>query len=88
MFLFRHTLYSTTTILSKQDSLTEVDVHSDHMRLSISNREQRSMYVRLQVFLSKHLDLMSSYTNQKSNNRRSKRQILEDITLNPNVYDG
>ena len=74
--------------MSQQDSLTEVDVNSDHMRLSITSQAERSLYVRLQVFLSKHLNLLSSNTNQKSSNRRSKRQLLEDITLKPNVYNG
>ena len=68
------------------DQISEPSPH--RLKLSINNTGDENTFVKFQVFLSKHLELLTTTTKQRTQNSRKKRHIEEELENFPSAYNG
>ena len=71
-----------------QDNTQTSETNSNHLKLSVKNEGDKDVFVKFQVFLSRHLVLLTSLTKQRPQNSRSKRNVDEDIEHFISAYNG
>ena len=72
----------------KQTNNQVSEPSSDRLKLSITNTGDDNTFVKFQVFLSKHLELLTSTTKQRTQSSRTKRHIKEELENFPLAYNG
>jgi len=77
------TFFETT---EPNNQTSEPSSHS--LKLSITNTGDENTFVKFQVFLSKHLELLTTTTKQRTQNSRKKRHIEEELENFPSAYNG